>query len=556
MPSLDKVTGQLGVQRATHLLRRTTFGPTPQDINDYSTLTIDQAMDKLFAAPAVDVPSPPIDPQTGSTWLNPAATSANSSQDNLNQYFIAWHLEQMRNSGTNIRERIVWFLHSHLPAKISKVKRSESLYYQNKLYRYYAFGSFKTLFRKVCVDNAMLRFLDNDTNDASDPNENFAREMMELYSIGRGKQVGDGNYTTYTETDVKAAARVLTGYETDETYQTLDPDTGIPAGNMRSITVNGKLVANHHTTNPKQFSSSFQKKIIQPADVTGGYATVKAAEGELDEMINMIFDQNATAKFLTRKIYRFFIYYIIDDNSETNIITPLAQKFKDSGYMLPTLIRSLLSSQHFFDADNTDTSDDTKGAIIKSPIDLVLGICRMFNITFPTDSSTLYKTVYKQGLIDALIKEGINLYEPYDVAGYPAYFQVPNFNRNWITPYYMAYRYQFADLILNGKNHNGGDLGIQLDILNWVKDKTNVSDPSDAQALVSRLAELLYPFPLSSDRLNYFLTNIFLDGYANANYWTQAWKAYESDPSTSSTVLARLNTLLSKMMQSPEFQLF
>jgi len=472
---------------------------------------------------------------------------------------MAWHLELMRNSGTNIRERIVWFLHSHLPVKISKALYSENLFYQNKLFRHYAYGDFKTMFRKLCADNAMLRFLDNNTNDKDNPNENFGREMLELYSIGRGEQIGEGNYTNYTEVDIKAATRILTGYETtdegNDAYTNVDPDTLIPTGRFKSASVGGKEVANRHTPEGQTFSSAFGGQTISPSELSGGYATVAAAEDQMDQMIDMIFAQDATAEFITRKVYRFFVYYVIDDNIETNIIKPLAQIFKSSGYKLETLIRKLLSSEHFFDTDNAVTTDNISGAIIKSPIDLVMGVCRLFNVSFPTDASTLYNTVYKDGLIDGLIKQGISLYEPFEVAGYPAYFQVPNFNRNWITPYYIAYRYQFADLIFVGKNYQGKDLGIQLDILSWVKDTNNVADPSDAAALVSRLVELLFPFGIDADREDYFLTTIFLEGYPNAGYWTQAWNDYLNNPSVSGTVYNNLKRLLVKMMQSPEFQL-
>ena len=253
MPPLDKITGTLGNKNAVHLLRRATFGPTAQNIASFSSMNIDQAMNQLFAT--VPAPQPPVDPQTGSTWLNPSATGLNSSQEDLTDYFMAWHLEQMRKSDTSIKERIVWFLHSHIPTRRSLVTRSEYIYYQNALFRYYAFGSFKTLFRKICVDNAMLIYLDNATNDVSSPNENFAREMMELYSIGRGPQIEEGNYTNYTESDIREAARVLTGYMADETFLNNDADTGIPIGQLKTVLSGGSEIANRHDPGQKQFNT-------------------------------------------------------------------------------------------------------------------------------------------------------------------------------------------------------------------------------------------------------------------------------------------------------------
>jgi len=241
MPPLDKIAGPLGSEKAAHLLRRATFGPTPQTIKQFSTLTIDQALNILFAD--IAEPAPPVDPQTSATWLNPKAGGSNSSTEDLVDYFMAWFLEQMRTSTTSIKERIVWFLHTHMPTRYTLIEHSEFMYYQNALYRYYAFGSFKTLFRKLVADNAMLIYLDNGTNQYQSPNENFAREMFELYTIGRGKQVSESNYTNYTEDDIKAATRVLTGYmkpDIDDanifSSENLDPDTGLPTGRMHSTT--------------------------------------------------------------------------------------------------------------------------------------------------------------------------------------------------------------------------------------------------------------------------------------------------------------------------------
>ena len=116
MLNLDPFTGNLGEKNASHLLRRATFGPTIEDIKLFSGKTVSQAMDILFTVQPV--PAAPVDPKTGSTWLNPKATlNVNSENSLLIDYFIAWHLDQMRTSGTNIRERIVYFLHSHLPTR-------------------------------------------------------------------------------------------------------------------------------------------------------------------------------------------------------------------------------------------------------------------------------------------------------------------------------------------------------------------------------------------------------------------------------------------------------
>ena len=551
---LEQLEGNLNEQQAVHLLRRATFGPSLESVQQFTGIGVDAAMNILFD-PSVPDPELPVDPQTGSTWINPAATGANSPQEDLMDYFMGWHLEQMRTSGTSSRERIVWFLHTHLPVRRTLVTNSESIYYQNALYRHYAFGSFKILFRKLCVDNAMLIYLDNATNDVNDPNENFAREMFELYSIGRGPQTDPGNYTNYTEDDIREAAKVLTGWETDESYATVDPDTGLPFGRLISEISGSTEIATRHNAGSKAFSAAFQNTSIQPSETVEGYATVEAAEGELDKMMDMIFDQEATALFLVRKIYRHFVYYEISDEVENNIIQPLAEDFRNNDYSLSYVLKELFSSQHFYDRDDMDTDNNNRGAIIKSPIDLIMGMVNLFNVEFPADPGELYQTVYQEGLLEMIYEQGLDLYEPYDVAGYDAYYQYPIFNRYWITPYTLAYRYKLSDFLIYGTNQGSDPLGIKLDILTWVADTDNVSDPSSADDLVARLCNLMFAFPIHPDRQAYFRDDIFLDGvYSSA--WTTEWNTYLDNGSNEATVRTMLERLLRGMIQTPEYQLY
>ena len=552
MASLLPVTGTLGVKRAAQLLRRSTFGPTRKDIDDFSTKTIDEAITALFTD--VPVPAPPVDPKTGQTWLNPKATASNSDPEVLMNYLKAWHLEKMRKSGNSIKEKITFFYHSHIPTRWSVVQSTEAIYYQNALFRYYAFGSFKDLFQKICLDNANLINLDGALNDVDSPNENFAREMFELYTIGKGPQIGDSNYTNYTEADIKAAAKVLSGYTNDDTFTNLDTTTNIPIGKL--ITDVSK-VATRHDASAKTFSSAFGGTVIQPSQKTGNYATDVGAAAELTDLMNMIFNQPETAKFITRKLYRFFVYYDITADIETNIIAPLADILRANNYNISNTLKTLLKSQHFYDTDDSVTSNDNIGAIIKSPIDLVLGMLRFFEMTVPdetTQTSVLYNKVYTTGILDMFHDLGIEFYEPLDVAGYEAYYQVPTFNRFWITTLTLANRYVFAEQLISGVNKSGTDLGIKLDIVKFVDNAAHISNPSDATILVQELTTYMLAVDISTDRFNYFLNTILLDTFP-LYYWTNEWTSYKSS-NNDSTVRIQLEKLIVAIMQSPEFQLF
>ena len=567
MASLTQITGVLGRKRAAHLLRRATFGPTIPEIDQFAALTAAQAMTLLLDDTAEN-PLPPIDLQTGSTWVDPTgvegpprAGEANSEQDQLFGYFQAWHLDVMRKAPLTLKERLTWFLHTHLPARWTEIMQSEAIYYQNCLYRHYAYGSFKELFKKICLDNAMLRYLDGYSNKKNSPNENFAREMFELYSIGRGEQVSDGDYSNYTEEDIKAATRVLTGWGIDESYTFIDPDTGLPAGKMASqIAGDGTTeLAIEHDTEAKTFSSKFAGIVIQPDSVIEGFATVEAAYDELDEMIEMIFSEQETGRFIARKLYRFFVYHFITQEAETDIIGPLAQVLIDNDYSMEALLSVLLKSEHFFDADDALVENDNVGALIKSPVDIFTGLSRMFEIQFPdreTNTNPFYGDMAY--VVDKLVDQGLNFYEPFEVAGYPAYHQMPGFNRNWITTYALAYRYQMGGILMKTLDQ-ATERSFSLDIVDWVENKGHITDPSDVVEIMDVLVNNLFAIELTQERYDYFLYTVFLDYPEDQAYarllWSQEWTSYGGS-GDDSVVRSLLERLFSALIETPEFQIY
>jgi uncharacterized protein (DUF1800 family) len=461
-----------------------------------------------------------------------------------------------------MKERITWFMHTHLPARWTEINSSEAIYYQNCLFRHYAYGSFKDLFKKICVDNAMLRYLDGYSNRKNSPNENFAREMFELYSIGKGTQLEEGDYTHYTEDDIKAATKVLTGWTLDETFSYLDPDTGLPAGIMQSHTQGDPPVdlATEHDPGAKTFTSKFGGQVIQPAELVGGFPTVEAAYGELDEMIEMIFSQKETARFIARKLYRFFVYHFISEEVEQDVIEALAQVLLDQDYSLIELLKVLLKSEHFYDSDDTVKENDNIGALIKSPVDMFTGLFRMFQMQFADRNTEVNEFYSDMGyVVSKLEDQGLNFYEPFEVAGYPAYHQIPGYNRNWITTYALAHRYQVGGILMKTLDQ-GIERGFQLDVVDWVENSGFISDPGDATELLDVFVKMLFAVELSQERYDYFLYTVFLDytgedlTYARG-LWRSEWNAYQGS-GIDTTVRSLLELLLSALIETPEFQLY
>jgi len=318
MPSLNPLGGSLGQKNAAHLLRRTTFGPTKSEIDAYGQMDINLAINTLLQEKVA--PAPPVSPYTMTTWIAQPA-GEDIDQNEFKSYVLSWWIEQMRRSQDSIIEKMVLFYHTHFTTIQSRIPHSEALYHQNALFRFYALGNFKTLAKKICLDNAMLRHLDGFLNESGRPNENFAREFFELYTIGKGPQVGPTDYTNFTESDVQEAAKVLSGYGYDDSFSNADPDCGIPTGIVKS---NDGVYASRHDSSEKNFSHAFQNTTIAPLEVIDGKATIAHALDELDQLVEMIFAQPETARHVCRKLYRFFVYYKIDDSIENDIIEPFA----------------------------------------------------------------------------------------------------------------------------------------------------------------------------------------------------------------------------------------
>jgi uncharacterized protein (DUF1800 family) len=545
MASLNPIAGALGNQRAAHLLRRATLGPRLQDITSFAGMTAQAAINALIQTQPI--PALPVDPSSGTDWVYPNTVSPTST--NLADYTRSWWMENMRSGGANLTERMIWFYHTHFPMIMSRIENNPQYAIDYlRLLRYYALGNYKDLTKALVIDNAMLLHLDGNLNIKGVPQENFAREFLELYTVGKGEEVSLGNYTNFTEQDVQALTKALTGWGVDPTFQTIDPVTNIPTGKVKG----SATTSSQHDVTSKQFSSAFNNAVIQTGSVTGTNAAVTAVYTELDDVVNMVFNSPHTAKHICRRIYREFVYYDITAEIETDIIEPLATTLVSNNYNITSVLEVLFQSEHFYDLDTPITEDNNIGAIIKSPMDLVIGTMRLFNLTVPNNTTQLpaHYEMYSQ-LIEQLDLQGLQFFEPYDVAGYEPYYQFPDYHRYWISSNYLANRYKFSELLITGFTGMSGNL-LKLDVVAFVD--TNCSNPGDATILVQELVEWLFPITLDAARFNYFRDDVLLDQLSAAN-WTAEWNNYVN---TSSDVNVRLQleSLFNAMMQTPEYQLF
>lgn len=589
---LPSFGGPLGYKRAAHLLHRATFGPTKLQIDSFATLTAGQAVTLLFQQPLPD-PALPIDPETGTEWVLSGTTDANSGDGDLQEFFKGWFIGQMLGIGVPpgnylsycTREKIVFFLHTVLTAIQSKIDDSRSLYFQNQLFRKFAFDknlgvdyNFKELTKKISIDNAMLRLLDGNLNVNGSVNENYGRELLELYSIGRGLEgtlppaTVPGDYFNFKEQDVRAAAQVLSGWELDTTFATVDTTVDLdlagtiklPRGKVRGSTTN----ANAHDNSVKQFSDRFGNATVQPDPLlmTGTNATEASAQDEISQLLELIYSKPETARNFCRRVYRFFVYHEITQTIDDTIIAELANTFAANGYKIQPVLEDLFQSQHFYDAA-AGVGDDNFGGIIKSPLDLMVGTFRIFNVQMPDPIASAATYYEKTGeLIRSLEQMGMHFYQPFDVAGYDAYHQYPIYHRSWISTNYLTQRYDFIRQLVSANQMPGA---LSVDVVAFVQTNISNATASDARSLIIELARYFLPQAenltfdpalddnagLTAERMNYFLTAFLKSPQIDADpeaAWTFRW----NNPVDMEVVRRQLENLFNALLQSPEYQLY
>lgn len=514
---------------AAHLLKRTMFGAKQADIDYFQSMPVSQVVDALLnISPA---PPPPIknydntgiiggDPDLaiaeGTTWVNTPSADGEANEKRIASW-KAWWLSLMLNQDRSITEKLVLFWHHHFATETNMYMNGIAAYQHYVLLHQMALGNFKLLVRGVTLDLAMLRYLNGYLNIKDAPDENYARELQELFTLGKE------NNPNYTEHDVITAARVLTGWTIDPATETVKFD---PA---------------KHDTDSKTFSSFYGTTIAGRSDATAG-------DTELDDLLTMIFNKKVeVSEFIVRKLYRWFCYYIIDADTERNVIKPLAQLFRDGNWEIKPVLATLFKSEHFFDPLN-------QGCLIKSPVDLTVGLCREFNVQFPAAAD--YVNAYNMwGFVQqqaGAMQQDIG--DPPGVSGWPAYYQLPQFHEMWVNSYTLPKRNLFSDLLIT-MGYMRDNETLKIDPVAFTKTLPNPGDPN---ALINDALVMLYRVPLSDAAKQTIKKQILLTNQEQDYYWTNAWTAHITNPANDTAyqvVNMRLQSLYKYFMNLAEYQL-
>lgn len=524
--NMSPYTGPWTKAEAGHLLRRTMFGPTNQQILDAVSAGMSATVTSLLQIPVLADPLTyhPDEAITafGNSWVNDVypsnASTAATTANARNLSLAAWLMKRINEEQLSIAEKMCLFWHNHFAVTASGDPRSTFDYFD--LIRQHSLGNIRQFVKDMTINPAMLLFLNGATNTLYSPNENYARELLELFTIGKGPQIGPGDYTNYKEEDVAAGAKILTGFLVD----------GIGSDTLTSVTANFTPIL--HDTSTKTLSSHF-----------GGVSVLDNAANEYADYIDIIFGQNAVAEYLCRKLYRYYVNYDLTANVEANVIPIMAATMISNNYEVLPVLTELFSSAHFYDVS-------VRGALIKSPLEMIWS---MFNCTesvpgFDLDTdSQLYVAVYSYA--EAM---GQGYAAPPSVAGWPAYYQTPAFSQLWVNSALLKTRFQITDYMtfLTGLPANGNTW--ELNVLTFLD---NLSLPSDAPTVIDDIEDIFTPKGLSPTK-KLILKAVLTNGLPDFE-WTLQYNEYLANPGNttySDPVKTRIKLVLQQVFHMPEYQ--
>ena len=578
--SLNAYQQNLTAAQAAHLLRRATFGPTQAEIASFTNLSATTAILNLINNVNY-VPDPPIDLDSTSATAGQeyVTVSYNGNRGGDYRYFYKlWWLNMIMKQGGNpsIVDKLTLFWQNHFVTTQDVVDEYRAIYKyftlirngitENNIQKGGILGNFKDMVYNISKDPAMLKFLNGDQNINGKPNENYARELQELFVIGAKDFAGNDNYT---EDDVKAAARVLTGWNYSNFYTS------------GSTSVGTSFTSTKHDTIDKQFSLNYPDPVNPTLGnvITGrtvapmGYST--AGDAELDDLLNMLFRHPQSPKFICRKLYRFFVNPNVTQAIEDNVITPLADIFKSQdsvtgrAFEVKPIIIILLASEHFYDVGNI-------GAVIKSPMEFAAGMLRFFNFPVPViDSNNLTNSIkafrsYTSFIYYRMVDMQMNILDQPTVFGYDAYFQT-GYSRNWINTTQVGLRNSYTDNILFGYTTISPTgvtpvYKLKIDMLAMV-DTTNAAhnssiplppnyDVTNPVHIIDLVTINLFATPLSQTQKDFLIDTILLSLQQRSN-WTTQWASYKSNPTSTSinTVKSKLENLMKYLLRMAEYSI-
>ncbi len=347
---------------AAHLLRRAGFGGSSQEIATYAKLGVELAVERLLYTSSDDgTENNPFD-------LEQLFLERQEKNEGIGAGtgLYGWWLHKLIYTNQPLKEKLTLFWHGHFATELSKVENPFAMQLQNQTLRRLGLGKFETLVQAISKDPAMLRYLDNNRNVKGKPNENYARELMELFTLG----VNGG----YSETDVQESARAFTGWT-------------LSNANPQNPKDNAKYINPQYVFNKNQFDTGEKTYLGQRGTWTG------------EDIVRLAVAHPSSAKFIITKLWNFFV----DDAISDADLETLTQVWQESNGEIAALLRRILTSQVFY-------SNKSRYALVKSPAEYVVGTLRRLEVKATPEQCL--------GAYSAMQNMGQRLFNPPNVKGW------------------------------------------------------------------------------------------------------------------------------------------
>ena len=397
-------------KRAAHLLRRAGFGGTLAEIESFSKLSKEAAADRLVNYETVS--NAALDARIANAGFVLEFGTENGQRGRVIQDMQRWWLTRMTYTARPLEERMTFFWHGLLTSQVSKVGplRARWLLIQNNLYRSMALGRFDDLIQAVSKDPAMLTYLDTVESTKDHPNENYPRELMELFTMGEGN---------YTENDVRESARAFTGWR-------VMPPPRPTAAQLEGLTEQQRRDLQQQLAYAYTPTFQFQARLHDTGSKT---FLGKTGAWNGDDIVRIIMEQPATGRYITTRLWEEFAY----DNPESAVVDRLVKAWDSSGHSIKAVVREILVSDEFY-------SERAYFGKVRSPIELVAGLMRGLEVeaTFqnvgPGGRGSGRGAAYYAGMDQVL-------FEPPNVAGWTG-------GSAWLSSSTFFARVNFLDQVL------------------------------------------------------------------------------------------------------------
>lgn len=563
--SLTPYTGNFGHEQQKHLLNRTMVGLCKRHLDDLENVGLEDALDLILTPELFDEPVNNYyhqltaadyeelynneDVPAGDPFINRPYTNNESGE--LEQFgherytaIVSWVNQRIYKQDTSIHWKLFIFLHNLVPTRCFDLGHKAAFLYIKLLFEA-CFGSYKEFIYNVTQDPSMLDFLNLALSQKDTPDENYAREVQELFTVGKRP------FAQFTENDVREIARALVGWTYD--YEKLVFSEGTDSHVV--------FEDNNHDIGDKAFSTFYNNQTIKGKSGMDG-------QQELQEVVDMLFNTEESGIYLCRRLYQFFVYPILTPEIESQIITPLAQVFKDNDHSLVAVLRVLLGSEHFYDAA-------IPNSIIKSPMDYNMGMLKELMITeghrvywdgeelhqeqftpnhpafldVEIDKTTLSYNLFGQSLHWSSYNQGMQLFTPPNVSGWPAFYQEPVYDMFWINSSTIKSRKQAAHWFRWGLwlySYEDQGVSLKYDLHSYLSTYRN---PADFEDFFNEFNERLCGAPVGSS--TYITLKKELLGNINEMHWEEYINDFLSDPTKEilSAVQWRFDNVLFKFFE-------